>query len=285
MYRATNISNMKNRITKWMARGLVGAVLTFAAPYTMPEAMAEDSQTESGQEQMIEREYEDIGRDFFSGNSKKESVQAALVDMGIAFPEGASVKYTATSKKLVMVNYREDHEMLQELIKAYKGDTQERAIAFIEQCNIVSGKVDKKAQVYIIITFDESIVDTAKDAGYNLAEIWACPVAEGKKQLKLLQKLQKIRGTETLIYLEDKKLAEGGKKLAKVLKIRGPILVLDDKAERSDSALPLPGGESIGIYDRRGNEIYEGSLMDLQLDDSTLKTVTDKVKELREEQK
>lgn len=278
---------MKNRITKWMVRGLVGAALVCAAPYVMPVSLAEDKQTESGQEQMIEREYEDIGRDFFSENSKKESVQAALVDMGIAFPEGASVKYTASSKKLVMVNYKEDHEMLQELINEYLGDNpgKEKVIAFIEQCERVSGRVDEKALVYIVITFNETIVETAKDTGYNLGKLWDCTAAESKKKLKLLQKLQKIKGTETLIFLVDKKLASGGKKLAKALKTKAPMLALDNKVEWGDLALELPGGEAIGIYDRKGNEVYEGSFMDLQLEDSMLDTVTDKVKELREEQK
>lgn len=280
---------MKKILAKSLFRCLMGALLCSALPMMMSYTYAEEEAAEHAATQMmIKKVYKGINYDFFHREIVVDSQHEALMDMGVSFPEGASVKYSPSSRKLIMVNYPDEHKILKELVDEYKKSGAEtyKTLQLIRQCKVVTGAPDMKAFLYAFICMDENALDQAEQSGYNLAKLGDYSSKEVKELRKLMNQLQKMKGLEVLLLLDEGCNLSKAKKVAKVLRLNGPVLVLDREKISEDLAAMFPGGDNMVVYDRKGEQKYRNSMFAFELSIGGCASIyKDWVEEARETEK
>lgn len=243
---------MKNCIKQWVLGFVLGGALSCSAPFVMPVAYAEDMACEE---------------ETMTTMTMWRIWELPLSRKDILFPEGASVKYSPGSRKLTMVNYPDERKILKELVNEYQKSGAEtyKTLQLIRQCKVVTGTPDMKAFLYVFICMDANALDLAEQSGYNLAKLGDYSSKDLKELMQLMNQLQKMKGLEVLFLLDEGCNLSKAKKVAKMLRLNGPVLVLDREKISEDLAAMFLGGDTMVLYDRRGEQKYRNSMFAFEL--------------------
>lgn len=286
---------MKNYIKKQALAFIIAATLSGMSPLAVPTAMAEET-TEIAPSALKKVVYKNINPDFFGAFYEEEEetdqerkrkfsiVVDYLRQSGISFPQGASATYNPKKKTLTLINNKDEHEYFAKLIEEYKKDKKEHNVVInaLEDCPTISGRVDKNADFYLFITVDNATVSFAEECGYNIEELFDYYVRDHKQKIKEIKAIQKLKGIETVLAVENGCNVRDAKKFFKLFKLRDPIISYNPNGHIASWAV-FSGGVNIAIYYKNGREILSEPLMHYQLNNATIKQIKNDMEEAKEE--
>ncbi len=210
---------------------------------------------------MIKKIYKDVEEGFFYNSEGKFSPKESLQRMGVPFNEGASVTYNDKKKNLTVVNTVEAHEAINEAVELFnKNKAKERAIGkectidFIDACKLISGKPDKKATLYVFIAISEKDVSFAEELDFNGLSLFNGDKKAYKAYVKAIAELQKVKGVEVVLLTEEGCDVKKMKKMAKMFKLKAPLLACDSSLASQNDIDFIPGG-TVVIKERSGNVV------------------------------
>ena len=127
----------------------------------------------------------------------------------------------------------------------------------IKNMKKISGKVNTKAEVFVLVVFTDLHVDNLCDGGEDLKE-----VANAFKKggvAKILQQVQKKKNVQTILAVEDgANLKHVKKYIVKWLGLKCPIMVYQPDEEAFSGV--VGGGDLVVAYSNKDEYIAEGSI-------------------------
>ncbi len=205
---------------------LVGSIV-LCGVLCVPPVVAQGTPSSVTPAAMKKVVYKGVDESIFNSSEGKRPPEKALKRLGMGFRQGATVSYDAKKKILTLVNTEEEHRIMEEILaQCNKNKPKERTIEFIDACKVVSGKPDKNAKLYVffcVSKFDLSTLES-ENCAYDGTALYEGDKKYYKGNVKEIAGLQKKKEVEVLLLMESGCDVKKVKKLAKLLKLKAPIL-------------------------------------------------------------
>lgn len=249
---------MKSQFRRWIGICLLGSVV-LCGVLSVPPAMAQGTQSVKSHADIKKVVYKDIDESLFNSTEGKLPPKESLQNLGIGFPEGTSVTYNAKKKALILVNTKEAHKIMHEILSVYNSNKpKEHTMEFLDDCKAISGKLNKKAKLYVFIVIGQEDVAVAKKNGFKGLALSAEDKSLYKTNLKAIDNLQKIKEAQVVLLTEDGCDVKKVNKIAKAFKINAPLLVCDPSLASRNDIRFIMGGNII-IKERSGKTVELGN--------------------------
>lgn len=234
---------------------LVGSMV-LCGVLSVPLAEAQETPSATPPADMKKVVYKDVAENLFNSENGLLPPKEALKNCGISFPAGASATYNAKKKTLTLVNTEEAHNGMEQVISRYNATKpKERTIEFIDACKVVSGKPDKNAKLYVFFCVSKYDLSTleSETCAYDGTALYGGDKKYYKGNVKEIAGLQKKKEVEVLLLMEPGCEVKKVKKLAKLLKLKAPIL----EQSQAGGVVHIGNGESgkVSVVDRLGKEL------------------------------
>lgn len=249
------LQDMKHHLRSWMGICLMGSMV-FSGVLSVPPAVAQGTPSATIPSDMKKVVYKGIEKDLFNSEDGELPPDEALKRMGLSFPQGASASYNAKKKTLTMVNTAKEHTGMEKILALFDSNKpKERTIEFIESCKVVSGKPDKKAKLFVFfcVGLDDLSMLESETCAYDGAAVYGGDKKYYKDNVKEIAGLQKKKAVEVLLLMESGCDVKKVKKMAKMLKLKAPIL----EQSQAEGVVYISKGDSgkVTVLDRFGKEI------------------------------
>lgn len=223
---------------------------------SVPPLEAQGTPSAATPADMKKKVYKDVAEGLFNSGDGPLPPEEALKRVGISFPAGASATYNAKKKTLTMVNTAEAHTGVEQALAQFNGNKpKERTINFIDACKVVSGKPDKKAKLYVFFCVGQEDVSTleSENCAFDGTALYGGDKKYYKGNVKEIAGLQKMKEVEVLLLMESGCEVKKVKKLAKLLKLKAPIL----EQSQAGGLVFIGKGDcgKVSVLDRSGKEI------------------------------
>ncbi len=180
--------------------------------------------------------YNDVPHSFFADvTGELRGAAEVLEEYGIKFEKGASVQYIFTTKKLTMANTKEQHELLAKVLADYKKKNRlsktptHSADVLYGNGKLISGKINKKAKIYVNFMVSEQDLENADAAQYNPHLFYNGDKEAYETWLDVMKTLSKSKRVQVVLIIQKGCDHDRVKKFTKMLKLNSPVLEYSPK--------------------------------------------------------